>query len=262
MRHFTPGLSPAADAEAAVWLYFQGDSVWVDEAGPLHPPPETLGLSPARRTYVGEFDHRPCFVGELESTPAKGGLISLRAAWMTLDEDVFGPLSAAAELLHFERSHRACGRCGGPLVAQVVDRARRCESCRADYYPRIAPAVIVLVHDGPRILLTHAGNRPFWALVAGYLEPGETLEGCAAREVHEETGVAIDELRYFGSQAWPFPSQVMVGFRSRYAGGGIVVDKKELDEARWFEIDALPPVPPPRSIARRMIEARIAELRP
>jgi NAD+ diphosphatase len=102
---------------------------------------------------------------------------------------------------------------------------------------------------------------PWYALVAGFLEPGETLEECAAREVREETGIVVDDVRYFGSQPWPFPHQVMVGFWARHAGGEIVIAKSELEDARWFEVDALPPLPPPISIARRMIDAWVKEQR-
>jgi NAD+ diphosphatase len=227
----------------------------------LHESPDALSLSPARSFFVGTLDERPCFAAEVDAgVLPDADFVSLRSALMTLGPDHLGVLSAAAELLHFEQTHRFCGRCAGPLVDSGADRAKRCPACRVDYYPRIAPAVIVLVCDGPRLLLTHVGNRPFWALVAGFLEPGETLEQCAAREVREETGIAVDDLSYFGSQPWPFPSQVMVGFTARYAGGEIVVDPKELDEAGWFAVDALPPVPPPLSIARRMIEAHVRSM--
>ena len=213
--------------------------------------------------YLGTLDGRPCFAAELPTMPPGSRFVPLRTVLISLNDDLVGLVSAAAELIHFEQNHRWCGRCGGGLATPVdrADRAKRCESCGIDVYPRIAPAAIVLVHDGPRFLLTHVGNRPFWALVAGFLEPGETLDQCAAREVREETGIAIDDIRYFGSQPWPFPSQVMVGFHARYAGGEIVVDRTELDEVRWFALDDLPALPPRLSIARRMIEARIASLR-
>src|SRR5207247_4608684 len=132
--------------------------------------------------------------------------------------------------------------------------------CAATYYPRISPAAIVLVHDGPRVLLARPKHFPEWyALIAGFLETGETLEECAAREVREETGVLVDQVVYQGSQPWPFPHQVMIGFRARYAGGDIVVDTTELDDARWFDVTSLPPLPPPVSIARAMIDAWAAE---
>jgi NAD+ diphosphatase len=119
----------------------------------------------------------------------------------------------------------------------------------------LSPAVIVVVHDGRRILLTHKDGVPFRALVAGFVEAGETLENAARREVKEETGVDVGDLRYFGSQPWPFPHQIMIGFFARYLGGEIVVDKTELDDAAWFDVDALPTVPPRGSIAGQMIEA-------
>jgi NAD+ diphosphatase len=258
---FIPSVTPPADARGAAWLYFHGNSVLVDDRGALHAAPDALGLYPRQTIYLGTLGGRPCFAAELEQDWQGAGFVSLRTAFMTIGSDLLGVLSAAAELIHFEQTHRYCGRCGGPLISQALDRAKRCPACGVDCYPRIAPAVIVLVHDGRRLLLTRAGDRPFWALVAGFLEPGETLEQCAAREVREETGVAIDDLRYFGSQAWPFPSQVMIGFDARYAGGEVVVDRNELDEAEWFDVDALPPLPFKLSIARQLIDARIVALR-
>jgi NAD+ diphosphatase len=266
MPTFLPSSSPHGEAPGAAWLYFRGNDVLLDcdddaGGGALNVSPQALSISPARTVFVGTLDDRPCFAAEVDAGALPDArFVSLRSALMALGADHLAVLSAAAELLHFEQTHRFCGRCGRALVDAAADRAKHCSACRVDYYPRIAPAVIVLVHDGPRLLLTHVGNRPFWALVAGFLEPGETLEQCAAREVLEETGIAVDELRYFGSQPWPFPSQVMVAFTARYAGGEIVVDRKELDEAAWFSIDALPPVPPPLSIARRLIDARVSEL--
>jgi NAD+ diphosphatase len=259
MAGFVPSVAPPADVRGAAWLYFRGGDVWVDEReGALHARPESLALKPERSVFLGMLDDRPCFAAEVSAAHLPDApFVSLRAALMTLGTSHLAVLSAAAQLLHFEQTHRFCGRCGGPLVDAAGERARRCPACEVDYYPRIAPAVIVLVHDTSRLLLTHVGNRPFWALVAGFLEAGETLEECAAREVREETRVAIDDIRYFGSQPWPFPSQVMVAFIARYAGGEVAVDRKELDEARWFPVGELPPIPPPLSIARRMIDAYV-----
>jgi NAD+ diphosphatase len=260
MAGFVPSVAPAADVRGAAWLYFRHGDVWVDEReGALHAAPESLALTPGRSVFLGTLDGRPCFAAEVTASDLPdASFVSLRAALMALGPAHLPVLSAAAQLLHFEQTHRFCGRCGGALLDLPGERARRCPACEVDYYPRIAPAVIVLIHDASRLLLTHVGNRPFWALVAGFLEAGETLEECAAREVREETGVEIDGIRYFGSQPWPFPSQVMVGFTARYAGGDVAVDRKELDEARWFPVGALPPIPPPLSIARRMIDAFVA----
>jgi NAD+ diphosphatase len=268
MPNFAPSATPPVSPHDAAWLYFRNGEIWVEgesnaaaDAGILHASPDVLCLPAIRTVYLGALDDRPCFAAELEIVPREGRFIALRAALAAVGDDLVGLVSAGAQLVHFEQNHRCCGRCGGILVASHVDRAKRCEACEVDFYPRIAPAAIVLVHDGPRLLLTHVGNRPFWALVAGFLEPGETLEQCAAREVREETGIAIDEIEYFGSQPWPFPSQVMVGFHARYAGGEILVDRTELDEAKWFAHDELPPLPPRLSIARRLIEARAARMK-
>ena len=255
---FVPSITPPSETHDAAWIYFHGSNVLVDDSGVLLPAPERLALSPMRSIYLGTLDRRPCFAAELSQTGRGAQFGSLRTAFMSVAHDILGVLSAAAERIHFEQHHRFCARCGTPLIAHDADRAKRCTGCSVDYYPHIAPAVIVLVHDGSRLLLTHSDNRPFWALVAGFLEPGETLEQCAAREVREETGISIDDVRYFGSQVWPFPSQVMTGFYARYAGGDIVVDRTELDEARWFEQDVHPPLPPKPSIARELIDAHLA----
>jgi NAD+ diphosphatase len=261
---FSPSSSPPLDTSSALWLYFRGAEVLLAETSVLHAAPLALGLAtPTFARYLGTFDERPCFVAELPASaesPSGARFGSLRAAFLSLPPTMFDVLAGAAEVLHFERTHRFCGTCGAELVAKVDDRARRCDACAVEYYPRISPAIIVLVHDGSRVLLTNAGGRPFFALVAGFLETGETLEACVAREVREETGVEVSDVRYFGSQAWPFPSQVMVGFFARYAGGDIVVDRRELDHVAWYEKGALPELPPPISIARRLIDAWIASV--
>jgi NAD+ diphosphatase len=129
-------------------------------------------------------------------------------------------------------------------------------------YPHVSPCVIVLIHDGEHILLTHKpGWGPMHSIVAGFVEPGESLEECLVREVREEVGAEVDEVRYFHSQPWPFPHQLMIGFFARYIGGEIRPDPSELDVARWFHVDELPAIPPPLSIARRMIDAWVASLR-
>lgn len=164
---------------------------------------------------------------------------------------------------HFVRTHRFCGICGDRTVAKVGEHAMRCERCARDIYPHVAPCMITLVHDGPRILLSRAPRFPkgMYGLSAGFVEPGETLEQCVHREVREETALSVKNLKYRGSQPWPMPSQLMVGFSAEYAGGDLVVDTNELEEAAWFNVDALPALPPPVSIARHLIDAYVAELK-
>lgn len=225
---------------------------------------------------LGELDGRRCVAVALELDPAgdeedptgpgsreiPGGLApaGLRELFARLGD---GPLLQmvvrASEMVEWYLAHAFCGRCGGPTVLSEVEMARACAACGTLHFPRISPAVITLVHRGREVLL--ARNRGFragfYALVAGFVEAGETLEQAVHREVGEEVGVEVDELEYFGSQAWPFPSQLMVGFFARYAGGEIRVQESEISEARWFHVDRLPAPqdrPAPYSIAGRLIQ--------
>lgn len=192
-------------------------------------------------------------------------VVGFRSLFGVFSTDVFAVAGLATQLLHFEAVSRHCSQCGQPLVWRTDAPAARfgvkaCSTCEREVYPHVSPCAIVLVSRGDEVLLTRKSIFPdgFYGLVAGFLEPAETLESCARREVLEETGITIDDVRYFGSQPWPFPSQLMVGFVARYVSGDVVVDTTELEDARWFHRDALPNLPPPVSIARRMIDAWIA----
>src|SRR5581483_1123158 len=142
-----------------------------------------------------------------------------------------------------------------------TELARRCPRCGLTTFPRISPAVIVLVRRGERVLLGRGSHLPpgLFSTLAGFVEPGETLEEAVRREIREEAGIEVDDVRYFGSQPWPFPDSLMIGFFAEHAGGEIVVDSNELAEARWFALDELPPVPPPFSIARALVDAWVKE---
>jgi len=181
---------------------------------------------------------------------------SLRRLFGALELPLLSLAAVSSQLAHFLATNRHCGACGTLMKQSTKDRTMHCDVCPRDVYPLVAPCVIVLVHDGPRILLTREARFPpgMYGLVAGFVEPGETLEACAHREMLEETGLLIADLAYLGSQPWPFPSQLMVGFLARYVSGELVVDKTELEEARWFDLDALPMIPPPFSIGYHLIE--------
>ncbi|MDD5285931.1 MAG: NAD(+) diphosphatase [Desulfuromonadaceae bacterium] len=162
----------------------------------------------------------------------------------------------AKQILHWERQSRHCSRCGAETEPIAATRGKICPSCGAEHFPHIHPCAIVLVKRGNELLLTRKTEwQPGrYSLVAGFLDMGESLEECAIREVREETGIEITNVRYVGSQNWPFPAQLMAGFVADYAGGEIVVDHNELEDARWFSIDSLPTLPPSRSIARWIID--------
>lgn len=258
-RLYPPALP---DDGPAYWLLFSGDDLLVVEGE----PPRLLEGTTRRHELVevpepqllGMLDDRPVMFAALDpGAPPPPGLraIGLRALLAQADAELSALSGYAAQLLRWSRSSRFCPACAEPL--QPLDGwGKRCPGCGHSLYPPVSPAAIVLIHDGPeRVLLTSkSGWGARYSLVAGFVEPGETLEQCVAREVLEEVGVAVDGVRYVGSQPWPFPNQLMVGFTARYAGGEIAIDTSELVDARWFARDGLPELPPPFSIARQIIE--------
>jgi NAD+ diphosphatase len=266
---FVPAVVPAAPLERAAWLAFRDHDLLVEVtpeglAFPTHASLDALQIKPIRTQFLGTLDGAPCLSAELDdATEAPPGhrFLSLRALYGKLDAVRFDLAGLAFQIQRWDRDHQRCGRCGGPTVGRAHERSRRCETCKLDFYPRVAPCVITLITDGDRALLTRSSRLPegMFALVAGFVEAGETLEQCVAREVLEEVGVRIGKPRYFGSQPWPFPHQLMVGFFADYEGGDIVVDKTELEDARWFSRDAMPMLPPKISIARALIDAWLAE---
>lgn len=209
--------------------------------------------------HVGELSGHPCLAVDLAELPEipGGELVNLRAIFQLAGAEVFALAGRATQLLDWRKNHRFCGHCGTPTTMQSGEFAMRCPSCGLLAYPRISPAVMVLVRDGDKLLLARGAHfKPgVFSALAGFVEPGETLEECAVREVGEEVGIEIANLRYFHSQPWPFPNSLMVAFFADYAGGTITPDPKEIEAADWFALDALPLLPEPLSISRRLIEA-------
>ena len=163
-----------------------------------------------------------------------------------------------AELEHFRATHRYCGRCGAP-AEPASEKSVRCTKCGEEVFPRLNPATVVLVTRGEEALLVHARNfsRPMYALVAGFVETAESLEECVAREVMEETSLKIRDIRYFGSQSWPFPSQLMVAFTAKYDSGELEFADGELTSGGWFSRETPPLLPTPPSLSRQLIDAWI-----
>jgi len=186
--------------------------------------------------------------------------IGLRALFDLVSPQCYAQAGLARQLLHWRRAHRFCGVCGTPMRHHATERAMVCPACGHTAYPRINPVVITLITRGDQILLTHKahGLLPFWSLVAGFVEAHETLEQAVAREIAEEVGLRVTNIRYAASQPWPFPNNLMFGFTAEYAGGEITPDGIEIAEAGWFGRDNLPPIPSRVSIARRLIDAFFA----
>ena len=207
--------------------------------------------------YLGQLDGEPCFA---IAGAGPGEPVPLRELFGALTDDEFGIAGRALGLTAWDRDFAFCGRCGAPTERSTSERARICTRCRHTAYPRLSPAVIMLVErDGKALLARNARfTRPFFSTLAGFVEVGETLEQAVAREVAEEAGLAVDDIRYFGSQPWPFTGSLMIGFTARAQHGDIVADPTELADAGWFAPDELPIVPPKLSIARELIDDFVA----
>lgn len=225
-----------------------------------------LGLAsafgnPENALYVGELHGQACYAADVAQFPEipAGEPAPLRAVFQLAGPQTFALAGRATQLLDWQANHRFCGRCGSQTVKQAGEYSMQCPSCWLLAYPRISPAVMVLVRDGDKLLLARSPHfKPgVFSALAGFVEPGETLEECAAREVREEVGIEIANLRYFHSQPWPFPNSLMVAFFADYAGGTITPDPSEIEAAEWFSPDALPILPEPISISRRLIDAAL-----
>jgi NAD+ diphosphatase len=193
--------------------------------------------------------------------PPGATLREIRSLLATLPDEQVRLAVRALHVVEWGRTHRFCGCCGTANEEAPDELARRCPACGHTSFPRISPAVIVLVRRGDEALLGRGNHRPpgLFSTLAGFVEPGETLEEAVRREVREEVGVELGDVRYFGSQPWPFPDSLMIGFMAEYASGEVRVDTTELAEAHWCSVDALPPVPPAFSIARSLIDAWVLE---
>lgn len=261
---FQRAYPPAAPSSAAaLWLPFHQHDLLVHEVNgtiALASGSADLldGLMPGPSIYLGTLDGVPCLACAVQP---EGGLAdgwqprNLRALYGQIDETTYRIVGYAAHMLLWQRASRFCPACGHPTEPVSGDWGRRCTNCGLTRYPQISPAILALVHDGDRVLLTH---KPGWgkrySIIAGFVEPGESLEGCVRREVAEETGVTLNAVAYVGSQPWPFPDQLMIGYMAEYAGGDIAIDDHELDDAKWFHVDALPELPPPLSLSRQIID--------
>jgi NAD+ diphosphatase len=198
--------------------------------------------------------------------PSYGAAMDLFTHYATASEAEWLAAGRAVQTAEWVRTHRFCGRCATPTEPSPGERGLRCPACGLVVYPRVAPAMITLItrgEPGPdqEALLARGVRfpRPMYSCLAGFVEPGEDLEGAVIREVKEEVGVDVDDVRYVGSQPWPFPHSLMVGFRVNYVGGDIVLEEGEIMDANWYRKDALPMIPPEISIAGKIIQAWLAE---
>ena len=267
--HFVPATQAPAVATAEAWCFaFVGNQLLLPDGAPpgLQPlaPAGWLALASSRH-YLGTLGTPvalDCWALGLPAAPPGWRAVPLRTAMQGFDAALAALAGRAAQLLEWDRSHRFCGACGTPTDLQPAERARRCPACQHTAYPRLSPAMMALVWRPGALLLARSPHYPagMYSALAGFVEAGESLEDCVHREVAEEVGLQVQGLRYFGSQSWPFPHSLMVAYTARYAGGEIVPQADEIEDAQWFALDALPAIPPRFSIAGHLIRDTLAAL--
>ena len=226
-----------------------------------------MSLNVIRRHFLGALDGRPCYTADLDTggtLPQGAALVGLREIFGMVDDDIFSLAAHAIQIVNWDRMHQYCGRCGTPTGYGVDERAKICGNCGAVYYPRISPAIIVAVKRENKLLLLRnkMHKHDFYSVLAGFVEPGESLEECLVREVKEEVGIEVENIKYFASQSWPFPNTLMVGFTADHKCGELRPDGVEIDEAGWFAPENLPKIPSSISIARKLIDAFVLEQKP
>ena len=215
--------------------------------------------NPQDALLVGELHGSPCYAAEIDKLPENisGELISVRSLFSLAGTEEIYLAGRASHLLDWQKNHRYCGKCGTATAKKSGEFVMVCPACGLVAYPRISPAVMVIIRRGDQLLLARSPRfKPgVFSALAGFVEAGETLEQCATREVREEVGIEITHLRYFRSQPWPFPDSLMVAFFADYAGGEINPDRLEIEAANWFSRNALPALPEQVSIARQLIDS-------
>lgn len=260
MSIFFPGIAalrsaPASPDEVLVALT-GGDRVVLSGSGRL--PRAAEWPLEGERLEVGRLDDALCcLVDASGAIPEAFREVEVRSAFTILSEEEQTAVCRARSLAFWRRDRRYCGVCGHELADLATECARKCSSCGTIYYPQVTPAVITAVTDAEgRLLLAHNAKfrEGMYSLIAGFVEPGETMESAVRREIREEVGIEVTRIRYFGSQSWPFPNGLMIGFRAEYAGGTVTPDGVEITDAKFFTINDMPAIPSPGSISRTLIE--------
>jgi len=261
---FEPGFDGQEKEDATIyWLLFKKNKFLVLENEGKFALPDIdlykLEIKTVRRQYIGQVDGRSCYAAELSPDtmiPEGMSFCDLRRLLDQIPADLFSLVGRANQIMHWDRNHQYCSRCGTQTENKKDERAKLCPSCGFVNYPRISPAIIVAITRGQEILLAR-GSRfqtAFYSVLAGFVEPGETFEECVQREVEEEVGLKVKNIKYFSSQPWPFPDSLMVGFTAEYDSGDLNIDQREILDAGWYTADQLPLIPSTGSIARQLID--------
>jgi NAD+ diphosphatase len=264
LKHDLQPVHPENAGEHCLWFLFHGEKLALEKTAEgdylvLHRLPVELSAAAEDSKNMGRYRHWNCMLATIadpDTLPDSISLVSLRALLGKVDQDHFIIAGRGLQILHFLTEHRFCGKCGSPTIYQGPDLSSTCPDCKLTNFPRISPAVIMSVVKADQILLGRSSHFPpgMYSTLAGFVEPGETLETAVKREVLEEVGLEIGNIRYVSSQPWPFPHSLMIGFSAEYLRGKIRIDRNELEDAAWFSRSELPPLPRKGTIARLLID--------
>ena len=266
---FEPGHTLPSDlAAGALCFVWRGDKILIrmgeSPALPSFADVVQLGFS-GTRLYLGRLEGLDCVaIGVDADAPESAGWQwrGLRTLFLQLADPLLALAGRAFQIVEWDRSHRFCGRCGTPTRDKSGERTKECPVCGYVAYPRVSPAMMVLVTRDRELLLARARRFPqaVYSALAGFVEAGESVEDCIHREVREEVGVEVGGLRYVASQSWPFPHSLMIAYTAQYVSGELRPCDEEIVDARWFALDALPQLPSPVSVARQLIDTTVARL--
>jgi NAD+ diphosphatase len=251
-----PAIVPAT---GVLWVLVSDQSIAISdgEKTQIYAPVCPSQAGPVE--YLGHFGSTPCYAAGLQADaplPEGWAGVGVRELYGRIPDEDIAVASFAVRIIGSAKMSRFCGRCGHETVPVLTERAKRCPACGLVTHPRISPAIIVLITRGDEILLARSPRFPvgMHSVIAGFVEPGETLEHAVHREVQEEVGITIKNLRYFASEPWPFPDSLMIAFVADYAAGEIAIDNNEIVGAGWFGRDNLPQLPKKLSISRALID--------
>ena len=268
---FTPqAVAPPSLSDRTLAFAFAGTRLLIGGSAEEPVVPTLTELERAEiggvRHYLGRLEGCDCVAIVLSDdavAPTGFTLLGLRALFPRMSDAALSLAQRAFQVVEWDRTHRFCGRCGTPTRDKEGERAKQCPACGYVAYPRVSPAMMVLVTRERELLLARANRFPgaMYSALAGFVEPGETIEDCIHREVREEVGIDVTDLAYFASQWWAFPHSLMIAYTAHYAGGELRPDRTEIADAQWFGVNALPDLPSGVSIARRLIDTTAARLR-
>ncbi|MCK9150701.1 NAD(+) diphosphatase [Methanobacterium alcaliphilum] len=261
-KHYLPENKPNyEDDDKAYWFIFHSSNLLINTVSssiPFVRDLKELNLTPLRKIYLGTLKKHPCYTVEVENDTSLNNLDfkDLRSLYSILDEDLFLLAGRAIQIINWDKNHSFCGKCGAKTVTLDHEMAKHCPECGFTNFTRLSPAVITaIVYEGKLLMAQHSyGYKNRYGLIAGFVEAGETLEEAVQREILEEVGLKVKNIEYFGSQPWPFPHSLMIGFTAEYESGDIEVDGKEIEHARWFTKKEIPDMPSKISIASELID--------